>query len=312
MVEQTPMLLELARYAELIRGRLERLCVHEPRSLLCESAAAVQVERGVVFPTVRTSERSLLTPVERLVELSMSSRLAEVAVVDAAGHHRSVHLPLLVYAWLQTYRKQFETLSRQQFGQWEDALRSWCELLEAELTTILWPPGPIAAAQGDRIGEAAWTALALSAAGEIFHRDAWTDLASDTFGRLARSQTVGGAFLSGTAADNPEPLWYHELVILHAAASYAVQAEDRPLSDAVQRATLYHQNETQPDHASSQPWGLFAFIWNAATRGVADQLLHASQIQQSSGLDGVSLILLADALYCLELFLGPSTPSTRS
>ena len=74
------------------------------------------------------------------------------------------------------------------------------------------------------------------------------------------------------------------------------------------RATEYHQRETQPDHASSQPWGLFAFAWNPDTRPLADQLLHAATVQHPVGQDGVSLILLADALYCLRLFEGPVTP----
>jgi hypothetical protein len=139
----------------------------------------------------------------------------------------------------------------------------------------------------------------------------WTDLASDTFGRLTRSQQPSGAFLAAAASDNPETHWYHELAILHAAASYAVQTEDRPLASAVARACAFHQNETQPDHATSQPWGIFAFIWNAATRPLADQLLHAAGAAQPAGIDGVALMLLADALYCLRLFTMPSQGSSK-
>ena len=73
---------------------------------------------------------------------------------------------------------------------------------------------------------------------------------------------------------------------------------------AVARATEYHQRETQPDHATTQPWGLFAFAWNPQTHPLADQLLHAVQVQHAGTPDGVSLILLADALYCLRLFDG--------
>ena len=65
--------------------------------------------------------------------------------------------------------------------------------------------------------------------------------------------------------------------------------------DALRRVTA----EIQPDHATSQPWALFAFIWNPATRYLADQVLHTAR----STSDGVSLILLADALYCVRMFL---------
>jgi hypothetical protein len=83
-----------------------------------------------------------------------------------------------------------------------------------------------------------------------------------------------------------------------------VQTEDRTLAAAVARNAEFHLDQTQPDHATAQPWGLFAFIWNPRTRGLADQVLHAARVNQPEGLDGVSLMLLADALYCLELFTG--------
>src|SRR5205085_11090995 len=108
-----------------------------------------------------------------------------------------------------------------------------------------------------------------------------------------------------------------------AAASYAVQAEDRALAGAVRRATAYHLNQTQPDHATAQPWALFAFIWNPETRSLADGLLHAQSMHAASDSTGsaptggpaaadpegadtasspLALMLLADALYCLRLF----------
>jgi len=123
------------------------------------------------------------------------------------------------------------------------------------------------------------------------------------FGRLVRGQSTGGTWLYAGASDNPETLWFHELVLLHAAASYAVQAEDRTVAAAVARNTEFHLRETQPDHATAQPWGLFAFAWNRDTRPLADELLHAVQARQTPApAAGVPSILLADALYCLELF----------
>jgi hypothetical protein len=107
-----------------------------------------------------------------------------------------------------------------------------------------------------------------------------------------------GPFLQATPGDNPETHWYHELVLLHAAASYAVQAEDRTVAAAVAGNAEFHFIETQPDHATIQPWALFAFIWLDRTRPLADQILHNVSTQSS----GVSLMLLADALYCLQRF----------
>ncbi len=264
-----------------------------------ESASAVQVERGIVL--ARPDD---VASVERLIELSSSLRLADLAVIDASGSHRPVYRPLLVYAWLSAFRRSYETLPREQFGRWDEALRAWCDLLEAQLDVISPTDAGTPAARGAAVAEAAWTALALHVAGKIFIRDAWTDLASDTFGRLSRGQRAGGEFLIAAPSEAPEPRWYHELAILHAAAGYAAQAEDRTVARAVAGSADFMSREVQPDHATSQPWGLFAFIWNAAARPLADQVLHTAAVQSPGGrLDGVSLILLADVLYCLRLFL---------
>jgi hypothetical protein len=292
-----------------------------PFAAEAENAMAVQVERGLVFPQTLLEPRAVdWNAVERLIELSTDERLGSIAVVDRSGHHRPVYRALLTYSWLQAYSIAYETLPQSQFGRWEEALRVWCDLLEGELGEIDWPGGAMPAGRGSSATEAVWMALALHVAGKVFVRDAWTDLASDTFGKLIRSQNAilraphvpspqpspgvpgegvcSGAFLNATPADNPETHWYHELVLLHAAASYAVQAEDRTVAAAVVRNAEFHLNETQPDHATTQPWGLFAFIWHEKARTLADQMLHAAGTQKS----GVSLMLLADALYCIGLF----------
>jgi hypothetical protein len=289
---------EFRRYADLIASMIAR-AQFAPEA---ESATAVQVERGVIFPrAVLDPSLPDASPVERLIELSTSPRLASIAVVDRSGHHRPVYRALLVYAWLKAFQIAYETLPRAQFGRWEEGARAWCDLLESELGQIDWDPGLMPAGRGASATEAAWTALALHVAGKVYIRDAWTDLAADTFGKLVARQQSNGTFLLATSSDNPETHWYHELVILHAAASYAVQAEDRTVAAAVARAAEFHLRETQPDHASAQPWGLFAFIWNPTTRTLADQVLHSTSTQTEIG--GVSLMLLADALYCLRLFL---------
>jgi hypothetical protein len=264
----------------------------------------VRVERGIVYPQVVIDPKHAdLSPAERIIELAGSDRLSSIAVVDRADHHRPVYTGLLVYSFVQTYRIAYEMLSASAFGRWEEGLRPWCDMLESELTNVDWPETGMPGSRGANASEAVWMALALFVAGKVFVRDAWTDLASDTFGRLLRGQPNRSTFLIASPSDNPETLWYHELTILHAAASYAVQSEDRTLAAAVARNTLYHLNETQPDHATAQPWGLFAFLWNPKTRMLADQLLHSVSVQHPDQRDGVSLMLLADALYCLRLFV---------
>ena len=318
----TPVQHELHRYAGLIEAALPREIPFQPR---VETATSVQVERGTIYPLSlsRRVDESALERADRLVRLAAPPPSAEpasplpvlgsIAVVDRSGVRRPEYRPLLVYSWLQSFRLLYETLPRLEFGRWDEALRAWCDLLEAELTNTRIPEGRLPASRGGAAVEAALAALALFAAGKVFVRDAWTDLASDTFGRLTRGQRDGdggGAFFAAGAGDSPEVAWYHELAMLHAAASYAVQAEDRTVAAAVARATDFHQRETQPDHASAQPWGLFAFVWNPRTRPLAEEMLHTATVQGAAAGagddDGVALILLADALYCLRLFDGPA------
>lgn len=294
---------EFRRYATLIEATIGPAPVGGflPTA---EGDGAVQVERGTAYAAAIAGPPTAdgIARVEPLVRAAAGGVPPDLAVVDAHGHHRPVYRPLLVYACLGALRPWYELLPRADFVRWDEALRSWCDLLEAELGSARVADSGSAAAGGGDVAEAAWSALALFVAGKLFVRDAWTDLASDTFGRLTRGQTPAGTFLTPGPSDNPETWWYHELVLLHAAASYAVQAEDRTVAAAVARAGDYHLRETQPDHATSQPWGLFAFVWNERTRPLADQLLHAAAVNRPGGADGVSLILLADALYCLRLF----------
>lgn len=279
-----------------------------------ESESAIQLERGVIYPEVLLTHAWAKSAIERMIQMGTSNdatRLARLAVVDRQGHHRPVYRGLLVYASLQAFRLGYEAIAAGEFGRWEEGLRAWAEMLEGELTRIEWPAPPVVeenaipALLGSMAADAAWMALALYSAGKVFIRDAWTDLASEAFGRFIRCQRKEGPFLTATSSDNPETHWYHELVLLHATASYAVQAEDRALAAAVVRNSNWQQNETQPDHATNQPWGLFAFIWNPATRPLADQVLHAATALGGStgaGRSGIASILLADALYCLTLF----------
>jgi len=291
-------LADFRRYAELIDPILSRGVEFSNSS---EGRGAIQVERGTVLPLMLNGANAEgLARVNRLIEITRQGRLDTLAVVDRLGHHRPIYRPLLVYAWLSAFLLRYEDLPREEFGRWEEALRAWSDLLEAELGDIGWDRTSAWAARGSSASEACWIALALQRAGKVYVRDVWIDLASDLFGKLVKAQQPSGAFLEVTAADSPEARWFDELAILHAAAAYAALAEDRTVAAAVKKNSEFHLRETQPDHATSQPFGLFAFVWNTETRSLADQLLGNISIQ--GGTDGVTQILLADVMQCLRLF----------
>jgi hypothetical protein len=290
-----------SRYSELIGSALAS---DFSADFPAEDAESLQVERGTVYCSALTGSLRGDDPrMGRILELTRGTGLHAIAVVDRMGHHRPLYRPVLVYACLRAFTQIYETISRSDFGRWEEGLRVWADLIEAELGQLGRDDSMLLAGKGDSVAEGAWSALALAVAGKLFIRDAWTDLASDFFGTLARRQQANGPFLRADRSDNPETHWYHELAILHAAAAYAVQSEDRPLSVAVRRNTQWHAQEVQPDHAAGGPLGLFAFLWNPDTSHLADQVLHTVRTEFPEGATGFSAILLTDSLYCLRQFL---------
>jgi hypothetical protein len=103
------------------------------------------------------------------------------------------------------------------------------------------------------------------------------------------------------SADNPEPWWYHELVTLHAMTSLAELTGDAAAMSGSQNSAAFHHAETQPDHATGQPWGITAFVKDPTMTPSADLLLLAAGVgRKRGGLDVVSRLLLADACVWLD------------
>lgn len=205
-----------------------------------------------------------------------SSASGGTRVVDRLGHDRPLYGPILAYA-----------LARDA-GSVPAALGD---------VAVRWD-GPATAAVGDRVAAAAWGALAKLAMGMPAGAGPLA-----TIQRLVAGQQPGGAFLLAGRGDNLESLWFHELAILHAVASFAVQARQPGLWPAVARAVRYHVEETQPDHATNQPWGMTAFLLEPDGWPLADSMLHAASSHaavEGDASQGLTLMLLADALYCLH------------
>jgi hypothetical protein len=110
--------------------------------------------------------------------------------------------------------------------------------------------------------------------------------------RIVFHQQTDGTFIRRTASDNPEPLWYCELALLHAVAA---SSDDR-FGSAIDRAANYLSAEVQPDHASSHPLGIGPLLRTASGCFLADMMLHAAGVQSPATMDAVSLMLLAEAI----------------
>ncbi|MFT3787721.1 MAG: hypothetical protein QM770_16385 [Tepidisphaeraceae bacterium] len=131
----------------------------------------------------------------------------------------------------------------------------------------------------------------------------WLALANhddESIAHFIDHQQPTGEWFARTSSDNPEPVWYHELVALHAVASHFHEMHDPTTHQAMLKSARYIAAEVQPDHASSQPWGIHALLQVPDGIHLADMMLHAAGVQQPATMDAVSLILLADAYLCLR------------
>lgn len=210
---------------------------------------------------------------------SVAQRLSTTArFVDGAGHSRPS------YAALAARAVAYGNVPTS-FG---DRLLEFAAALS---------PSALLATNGKAIVEhvfAAWAIYTRDRSVPLILREA----AIATLKSITRLQQPDGTFLARTDADSLEPQWYDELSLLHALSCYASESGDEEIEAAVGRAVKYHAAETQPDHASSHPWAIAAFLDEPDAIPLADMMLHAAGVQEPRTMDAVSLLLLADALDC--------------
>lgn len=123
---------------------------------------------------------------------------------------------------------------------------------------------------------------------------------STFFQTLLTQQRSSGEFLDASPYDSPDLHWYDELVLLHALASHQALFPSPATLSALEKSARFHTAETQPDHASTQPWALHAFGIHQDTLPLADLLLHGALAQNAGHLDAPSRLLIADALLALR------------
>jgi len=199
-------------------------------------------------------------------------------VHDSAGHERTVYRPLLAYTIAQLGRA--------------DLHLDWFNRA-AQLPTQM----PV---NGDEAIAWVWSALALQVAGA--GREDWQPQPKRMFDSLFQNQQRTGAFLPPTSSVHPELRWYQEMVLLHAATTYAVLSPTELAIQSVTSAAKFQAEEIQPDHATLEPWALFAYLVYPDARMLADHLLHSVQLRlaRTGSIDVLTVVLIADALYCLN------------
>ena len=214
-------------------------------------------------------------------------------VCDSFGHQRPAYRGLLAHVWARAMCRGWQPAR-------PDILQSWFADMAARIDITHLPEGPIPAGRGFELCQQAWFALAVYSGGIAFERPAWTQLGHQVFEYLLASTQRRGTFMTTELDDNLESWWHHELVLLHAATSYAAPRRDPRWQSFLQKSAEHHYAETQPDHASTQPWGIHAFLLFPHTISMADQMIHAAVVQGGGHPEAVSMLLFADALDCVD------------
>lgn len=135
------------------------------------------------------------------------------------------------------------------------------------------------------------------------HLQAWSARSTHdraALGQIAQRQQSSGAFAIFNHDESPDLFWFSELVLLHAITSAAIEYDDRALLDSARRAAAFHFAETQPDHATTQPWAIHAFVLDPAHVSLSELILHGMFMNSPEGPGELALLLLADALHCLR------------
>lgn len=217
-------------------------------------------------------------------DVDQPEEIVDRRFVDGAGHSRSLYRGLVLYAMGATTQLTIGSYTR--FS--KSRVPAFMAFNEST--------SPPLASEGAQVVELAFDALALMPS---FLKVA-TYQSFQLLEAIAARQQPDGSFLLRTASDNPEPTWYHELALLHAVSTFAYRTCNPVAEKAMLRAAQYQAENIQPDHASSHPFALHAFLRIEQGVFLADMMLHAAGVQHPASMDIVSLLLLANALDCMR------------
>ncbi len=197
-------------------------------------------------------------------------------LADPAGHSRDVYYPFALHLLLSAYQRSYETMPSALWGR--------CQSLTEQLAQSIAHCKQFAhqAPPAEQTALVLFQALCLAQLGQLDQRDIDLEIAQGIVHHII--QRVGdGRSLHPLEKNVTLDAWtYRELTGLHALANIALLLRNKSWSVRVREIALYHQENTQPDNTTNQPWGVFAFIWSQQTALFADQQLHDCATQQKT------------------------------
>jgi hypothetical protein len=220
-------------------------------------------------------------------------------LIGAHGDQREEYHLLVLHLHLGAFSHRYESMSQQVWSACEDSIEMAIQPARAAETFTAGPP-PAA-----RAATTIWQAMCLYEAGRLLQRDVDVEVAESIVHQVLSQPGPDGSFAERDPEESPDAWTYRELVGIHALANMALFTRNRQWAARVERIALHHLENTQPDHTTGEPWGLFAFLWSEKVRTFGEQQLHdaASYTSQAGGGPGIAAMLLADAARCLSMFV---------
>ena len=144
-----------------------------------------------------------------------------------------------------------------------------------------------------------WQAYCLLEIGTIRHFDSDIELAHAVIDQIVDRPVDDNPLTEQDPEESRDGWTYRELIGMHALANAALYDHNEKWASRVELIGVHHLYNTQPDHCTSEPWGLFGFLWSEESRMFGVQQIHDCK---AYGLVGVGQVLLADALRCINAF----------
>lgn len=240
-----------------------------------------------------------VTPGMTTVPRDVADQAAPLMFADGAGHRRDVYHPLVLHLHMAAFAKHYETLPVSSWSACEDALPEAVAPARAIEAWAVTSPPPAA------VSLVLWHALCLYDQANLTQRDIDMELVDAVVHHALAESPKGGPLCAADHNQSPDAWTYRELTGLHALSALALRRRNSAWASRVQEIATYHQDHTQPDYTTYQPWALFAFAWSEATQPFADQQLHDVASAASAGggeCDWMTGLLLADAADMLATF----------
>ena len=265
------------------------------RALADADAPGAANHMAIALPAARlllSDDPSQYEPLVTAMRTLASAR----SLTDWAGHHRPCYHPFAVHLCLAAFHRHYENIPPSVWSRCEEIIPALVEPLRgSEHFADAAPPDEF-------VPLVLWQALGLAEQATLLSRDVDLEMTDSLVAVIVANPALNGA-LHGTSPEESLDSWtYSELVGLHALARLALLRRHKTWAKRVEEIAMYHLENTQPDNATNQPWGLFAFLWSAKTRSFAEQQMHDATAHSGGAVSPLAAMLLADAADCLAEF----------